>query len=117
MIKNMSQSRLCYVLGVVLSSGLAGCGGAPSGGEIHAALKKQIEEDQAQIRRVGGPAAGMLKAMTPEVVDARKIGCKEDGEKAYRCDVELELKQSGSVQKTSVSLRMVKTSEGWMAGR
>lgn len=69
------------------------------------------------MQKLAGPAAGMLKSMTREVVDAHKIGCKEDGENAYRCDVELALKQNGAVQKTPVSLRMVKTSEGWAASR
>lgn len=113
----MFQTQYRHVVAAVLISGLAGCGGAPSGSEIQAAFKKQIEQDVAQMQRFGGPAAGMLKAMTPEVIDAHKIGCKEDGEKAYRCDVELEVRQNGAVQKAPVSLRFVKTSDGWKASR
>lgn len=101
----------------LLALALAGCGGAPSESDIDAALKKQFANDEAQMQRIGGVGAAMIKAMAPEVKQVRKIGCKEDGEKAYRCDVELKVVQSGSESNNPMSLRFLKTSEGWAVGR
>ena len=51
--------------------------------------------------------------MLPEINSLKKIGCKEDGERAYRCDVELEMTQFGITNKAPVNLRFVQASEGW----
>ena len=57
--------------------------------------------------------ADMVKNMIPEIRGIQKIGCKADGEKAWRCDVEMEVSQGGTTQKTPANMRFVKTSDGW----
>ncbi len=50
--------------------------------------------------------ANNMEVGTPNI---EKIGCKEDGEKANRCDIEVIFK----VGSNSKNVRMVKRSEGW----
>lgn len=94
---------------------LAGCGGAPSEGQIKAAIEAQLQQQQKAVAGMLGAAAGTIpKDMLPEVTNVRKIGCTADGEKAYRCDVELEMKLRGNVTKTPPRpVRLVKGSDGW----
>lgn len=93
---------------------LAGCGGAPSESDMKAALERQT---QAQVdgasRLFGHTGAGVMKDVLPEILSLKKIGCQADGEKAYRCDVELEVRQFGMTNKSPTNLRFVQGSEGW----
>ena len=110
----------------LLPIALAGCSGAPSEGQIKDALladqKRAQEQAEAAARALGGGFAGdiLRQAAGPkiEIVSVRKVGCKEDGEKAYRCDVEIEAASGGKTQKAPpMSLRFVKGSDGWVAQR
>lgn len=95
---------------------LAGCGGAPSESDIKAAVEKQVKAERDAMEQISGkPAMEMVKGMFPEIKSVHKIGCKEDGEKAYRCDVELEVAQGKQTGKNAASLRFVKGSDGWIA--
>lgn len=88
----------------------AGCGGsAPSEAEI----KTSVENQQAQDQKSAGSMAGLL----PSVKVLKKIGCKEDGEKAYKCDVEVEVTQFDNTRASVAQLRFVKTSTGWQVSR
>ena len=55
----------------------------------------------------------ILEGLAPEITSVKKIGCKSDSDKAYLCDVELEVKQFGSVTKGISPVRFVKASDGW----
>lgn len=90
---------------LVLSSiFLAGCSGEPSQGDIEAAVAKQQQ---------GVPKE--VQGLVPEIKNVKKIGCKTDGEKAYICDIEMEVAQMGRTNKGVVPIRLVKASDGWMA--
>jgi hypothetical protein len=95
---------------------LTACGGAPSEGDIKAAIEKQMQNETAAMQAFGGKkSAEMLKGLMPEIKNIKKIGCKEDGEKAYKCDVEMEVTQMGATNKGIRPLRFVKGSDGWVA--
>ena len=68
-------------------------------------------------RFMGGAGAEMAESLMPKISGLKKIGCKEDGEKAYRCDVEMEVSQDGQVNKGPANLRFVKGSDGWMVSK
>lgn len=94
-----------------LLSALAGCGGAPSESEMKTAWDKQVKADMASLRSL--PGGGGFANMMPETKLVNKIGCKDDGEKAYRCDVEMEVSQGGNTRKAPINMRFVKVSDGW----
>ncbi|MCY4753568.1 hypothetical protein [Pelomonas aquatica] len=112
-------------LAAALPLALAACSGAPSDGDIKAALLADQKRSEAQAEALAagsGPAADMVRQLSAqsrvEVVSAHKLGCKEDGEKAYRCDVEVEVSRGGkTVKAPPASIRLVKGSDGWMAQR
>ena len=93
---------------------LAACGTGPSESDMNAAVKRSVEESNKQMAAMGnmfgGAGRGITDAMKVEVPEVKKIGCKEDGEKAYRCDIEVISKQGRNV----TPARFVKTSDGWM---
>ena len=109
----------------LLALALCGCSGAPSDGDIKDALQADQKRAEAQAEAIAGnsgPAADMVRQMAAqsrvEIVSAHKLGCKEDGEKAYRCDVEIEARQGGkAIKAPPASLRFVKGSDGWSAQR
>ncbi len=108
--------QIIFTAGALLV--LAACGGAPSEGDIKTAFEKQIVADAKAMEQMGGKqAAGMMKGLLPEIKSVKKIGCKEDGENAYKCDVEMEVTQMGSTNKGIVPIRFVKGSDGWMASK
>ena len=100
---------------------LCGCSGAPSDGDIKAAL--QAEQRQKAANVAGLPSSGgMLRPITGpalfEVVSIRKRSCKAEGQEAYRCDVEMEIRKDNQTFKgTLVSLRLVRGNDGWSAQR
>ena len=95
---------------------LAGCGGAPSESDIKTALEKQVKAERDAMEQISGKQAmEMMKGMFAEIKSVHKIGCKDDGEKAYKCDVELELVQGKQTGKNAASLRFLKGSDGWIA--
>ena len=97
---------------------LAACGGSPSEGDIKLALEKQMGADTKAMAQIGGKqGADMMKGLLPEIKSVKKIGCKEDGEKAYKCDVEMEVTQMGNTNKGIAPIRFVKGSDGWTASK
>lgn len=105
----INAKKVSFVTGMFSCLLLAGCGGAPSESEIKATVEKQ----QAQDLKNAGPVADLL----PTVKVLKKVGCKEDGEKAYKCDLEVEVTQLNKTQTTVAPLRFVKTSDGWMISK
>ena len=106
--------RSCYGLALGGCLALSACSSAPSEAEMRAALDKQLKAEMTVMEGVvGKKAMDMSKGMTPEIKSFRKIGCKEDGEKAYRCDVEVEVSQLGNTSKRAQPMRFVKGADGW----
>lgn len=91
---------------------LTACSGAPSEGELKQAIERKMKADSEALQRVVGKQ-GMPTA--PEIKRVEKVGCKEDRDKAYKCDVELELLQNGASSKGAASMRFIKDNEGWLA--
>ncbi len=100
-MKNIFQSK-AILIAVAFGTLLAGCSSEPSEKDIQAAITK---DQQA--------TPDMVKGIIPEVTSAKKVGCKADGEKAYLCDLEMEIKQMGMTNKVVAPIRFVKVSDGW----
>ena len=104
---------LLFTTGALLV--LTACGGVPSDGNIKASIEKQMGADAKAMEQFGGKqAANMAKNWLPEIKSIKKIGCKEDGDKAYKCDVEMEVTQKGKTNKGIAPFRFVKASDGWV---
>lgn len=94
---------------------LTACSGAPSESDIQGAVTQQMKAEHESLAKIGG--AALAKSMLPEVTSVKKVGCKEDGEKAYRCDVEVEVIRRGQTSKGPAAFRLVKLSDGWSVSR
>jgi hypothetical protein len=92
---------------------LSACGGAPSDSDIQSAFDKQKKMQAEAWEKMDKQFADAMKSATPEIKSTKKIGCKEDGEKAYKCDVEVEVVTKGNTTKKIVPVRFVKGSDGW----
>jgi hypothetical protein len=114
-LKQGNQMKTSYLSLLPVTFILAACGGAPSDSDIKTALEKAVSDQQKAMAAVGGSAMGNLFKI--DYTSVKKIGCKEDGEKAYRCDVEVSAKTALGEQKQVSSMRLVKGSDGWVAGR
>lgn len=104
--KSNTLSGLKFALLIIGGVALSGCSGEPSGSEISAAMDAQSKID-----------APVLALTGVEILSGKKIGCKEVGEKAYKCDVEVTMKVRGETKTSPGSLRFVKTSDGWRVTR
>lgn len=71
---------------------LAGCGSEPS----EANMKEAIQKSPMKIA-----------FSEKDLASIRKISCKNDGDKAYNCDIE--------VSGVAIPVRFVKGSDGWLA--
>ena len=100
---------------------LAGCSSEPSANDIDSAVRKSTDDaNKAAIEMatafVGAKAVESMKGAIPQlkINSAKKVGCKEDGTNAYKCDVEYDAEQPliGRIQKI-VPMRFVKGSNGW----
>lgn len=97
---------------------LSACGGEPSEADIKSVFEKQTAADAKAMEQIGGKGAAVrMKGLMPEVKSIKKIGCKADGENAYKCDVEMEVTQMGTTNKGIAPVRFVKGSDGWMASK
>ena len=85
---NLASNTIKLLLVGMASLTLTACGGEPSQGDIDAAIKKE---------QLAMPK--LMEGLVPVVKNVKKIGCKADGEKAYICDVELEVEQLGKTNK------------------
>ena len=117
----MKQSTIQRVQGLVAVAAaallLSACSSEPSNGDIEQAVKASVTKSQEAMSKLASSspqAAEMAKKMMPTVHGVNKIGCKADGDKAYNCDVELDM-ETGITgrKKQTVPVRMVKGSEGW----
>lgn len=99
--------KTAKIVSILLSCvAISACGGAPSNSDIKTAFNNQIKADTKAMPQF----TSMYKV---EIKDVKKIGCKENGEKAYVCDVELFVSNNGVENKGIKSMRFVKSSDGW----
>jgi hypothetical protein len=112
--KTMNISKLLKIAAI-------GCAGVllaacePSEGDISAAVKAQVQAEAAAMQRALGGLGGNMAS--PEIKSVKKIGCKEDGDNAYKCDVEVAVAINGKEDKKIIPARMVKGSDGWTLAR
>ena len=93
------------ILLLVAGISLAGCGKGPSESDMNKAVKKTVEDRNSQMAHIG--LGGSFQSEVPEV---KKIGCKDDGDNAFRCDIKLSDKSGKKV----MPARFVKASDGWV---
>lgn len=108
-----------YFFGLTVIILSACSGSSPSESDINEAFKKALTDEIKQEAKFEYRG----KEKTQQQIDAelkerlpqfKKVGCKEDGEKAYRCDLEATAKDG--VHRT-VNMRFVKGSDGWLAAQ
>lgn len=104
------STGLRVAMGLAACAALAGCGGAPSESDMRAALDRRVA---AQVKGAECYLGKSVAGLAPEIKQFKKIGCKEVGENAYLCDVEVEVSQLGTTNKAATSMRFVKASDGW----
>lgn len=90
---------------------LAAC--EPSERDVKTAIEKKTSEESAAMKAMLGKMAPPL----PELKSIKKIGCKADGDNAYKCDVEVLAALAGEEKKGIISTRMVKGSDGWVISK
>ena len=106
---NVTLILIPVAIGLTLSA----CSSSPTEGELKAAIETKMKADSAAMElRIG--KQGMPPK--PELKNVRKIACKADGDKAYRCEVELEVNHDGTLAKGTASIRFLRNNEGWIAG-
>lgn len=100
-----------YIAVALVACTLAGCSGAPSDADMKNALQKNVDQT------IGALLGNDKNAQDakPKYDSVKGLGCKSDGEKAYRCDVEIEMTSMFGKQKSAQSIRFVKGSDGWIA--
>lgn len=86
---------------------LAAC--EPSDREVRSAVEKAHSEESSAMKAMLGKMAPPM----PTLKSVKKIGCKADGDNAYKCDVEIMAALSGEEKKGVISTRFVKGSDGW----
>ena len=103
---------------VLLAAGaalLAACSGEPSNSDIEKAVSANAAQGSAQMEQL---SRGSSKSFMPEVHSVKKLGCRQQTDTAYLCDIELDMTSPQGVRgKVPTSMRFIKGSEGWAASR
>jgi hypothetical protein len=108
------MTRIATSLVVVLSTLLAACSSGPSEGDMKTALNNAANQANNAVGQMLGKAGAGMKT---EILDVKKIGCKEDGS-AYLCDFEVRMKAPVvGEQSSTTKARFVKGSNGWAVSR
>ena len=116
MKKNTVHPHLVLVSAVVLM--MTACSSEPSSSDMKTALEsdvKQMLQMQANMDHAFGGRGRAASAAGPKLEDILKVGCNDDGEKAYYCDVEIVIVDGTEKKSLGVTARFVKTSSGWQA--
>lgn len=100
-----TQITLTFISLVTLTA----CSSAPSDGEIKSAIDKQMQADKKALGKLADN-----DMFNVEIKNVKKIGCKESGEKAFMCDVELFVSKNGVENKGVRTMKFVKASDGWV---
>lgn len=101
------RSKLWFLLPVV-TIGLSGCSNEPSASEIDKAVRQEMTNGRAQMQRLGASPS-----MIGEIHNVEKLACKEETKVRYRCDIEIDLTQSGNRVRGPASFSFIKGSNGW----
>jgi hypothetical protein len=102
---------------------LASCSGEPSEQDISSALDTAMRAEQQQLK---GLTAGLAGNGAPTPLDdmldvtisnLEKVGCQENGEKAYLCDIRYTI--TGSIfgkqgKPMAGPIRLISASDGWV---
>ena len=118
MFMKKKTAHAYLVLAPVAALVLTACSSEPSSSDMKAALEPELKQMLEMQANMTNPFTGRAKpasATGPKLEEIRKIGCKDDGEKAYRCDVEIVIVEGGAKRSSVVPARFVKTSSGWQA--
>ena len=118
MLMKKKSASAHLVLAPVAALMMTACSNEPSSSDMKTALEsdlKQMLQMQANMTNAFTGRGNSASATGPKLEDIRKIGCKADGEKAYRCDVEIVTVSGGEKKSNVVPARFVKTSSGWQA--
>ena len=111
------EIHLTTPIAVLAAALLAGCSGEPSSSDVKTLVEREIKpalEMQAMImRNAGALGGGKASQGTPTLKDVKKVGCKADGESAYRCDIELVVVTGDDSKSQVVPMRFVKGGSGW----
>lgn len=103
---------------VLLAAGaalLAACSGEPSANDIEKAVSSNAAQGSAQMEQL---SRGSSRSFMPEVHSVKKLGCRQETEAAYFCDIELDMTSPQGVRgKVPTSMRFIKGSDGWAASR
>ena len=103
--------KIAKVVAIVAGALLLTACGEPSEGDLRAAFEKQIAESNKM-------AQGLGVKMESKLHSLKKVGCKADGDNAYRCDVEVDMEVPLVGRKKVVApVRFVKGSDGWVASK
>jgi hypothetical protein len=119
---NMNTLLRCIAVTGVATL-LASCSGEPSEQDIASALDTAMRAEQQQLKGLTKGLAGN-GAPTPfdDILDVtisnlEKVGCQENGAKAYLCDIRYTITGSifGSQGKPMAGpIRLINSSDGWM---
>ena len=111
MAKALNTTFACTALLACLA--LSACTKPPVEAELKAAVERKMTSDREALERKIGPQA--MPPAKPVLRNLRKLGCKEDAEKAYRCEGELEVSHGDAGATGTASMRFVRTNNGWVA--
>lgn len=104
--------HLVLAAGAVL---LAACSGEPSANDVEKAVFANAAQGSAQMEQL---SRGSSKSFIPQVHSVKKLGCRQETDTAYLCDIELDMTSPQGVRgKVPTSMRFIKASEGWAASR
>lgn len=111
------KTLLCTPALIGLLFALIGCSSQPSENDIREAIEKNLDESAMAAQSLGGKAAGDMARKSNKLNSAKKVGCKEDGEKAYRCDVEIDANTMIGPIKRTQNMRFVRGDSGWVVSQ
>ncbi len=98
---------------LLASLALTACSKPPVEAELKAAVERKMTSDREALERRIGPQA--MPPVKPVLRNLRQLGCKEDAEKTYRCEVELEVSHGDAVATGTASMRFQKVGDEWVA--
>lgn len=107
----MFTSSTKFAAAVATAFILSGCSGEPSSGEIKQVVEAELKPMLDMQAQLLGGLFGARSGPAPSLKEVNKLGCKPDGDNAYRCDVELVMSDNKT---QNLPLRFVKGSKGWV---
>ncbi|OQW86023.1 MAG: hypothetical protein BWK72_19075 [Rhodoferax ferrireducens] len=79
-------------------------------------MDKQLQAEMTEAKQfMDGADADMAEKMAPKLENLKKVGCKDNDENAYHCDIEIEITKNRATNKAPISMRFINGSEVRMA--